>query len=187
MSEIPGRPPDEREVAWRRNYSIVLSLLGVTGVVLLLLLVAVALWWRDLSASARAHRLTPPSRSITSPAPEAPLPVAVVPVSEKPSSQTIALPARPTGTAIHLVSAPTSGRVAELLVVPGGRVVQGQMIARLRIPVRDIRPHPAQRFAAAPPRRRRGRSPSNAAVAAWRQAIRSAEGQRLAAVSWALP
>src|SRR5438874_166684 len=113
MSETAGRPPDEREAAWRRNYSIVLSLLGVTGVVLLLLLVTVALWWRDLSTSTRTHRLIAPSRSVASPAPDSPLPVAVVLVKEKSSSQTITLPARPAGTTTHLVSSPTSGHVAQ--------------------------------------------------------------------------
>jgi biotin carboxyl carrier protein len=144
MSDVVGRPPDGRDAAWRRRYQTLLTLLGVTGIVLVLLLIALGIWWRGLQEQRQLARSLPPS--LPRQEPTHPLPVAVVTPRPTPVAATIRLPVRPGRPGrpvIRQVTASTAGRVLTL-ARPGTRVEAGQIVARVvttrRVAQRRFRP-----------------------------------------------
>src|SRR5688500_8650106 len=95
MGETVGRPPDRQQAAWRKNYAILLTLLGITGLVLLLLLITVGVWWKNLRGSEGGTRIAQPAPRSDPPVAPAPLPVAVVPARTERQVERIVLTAHP--------------------------------------------------------------------------------------------
>jgi multidrug resistance efflux pump len=135
MSETVRRPPDEHEVAWRRNFWIILTLFGISLVALLLLLATLGIWWSTLRTSREVARPAGKATPAAPPVP-APLPVAVILAREVRTTTTLALPAHLRAGVDWYVAAPASGRVARVLAAPGARVAAGEVVARIATSVR---------------------------------------------------
>jgi hypothetical protein len=63
MSETVRRPPDDPETAWRKTFRYIFALFALSLVSLILLLVALTVWWSGLRTQAEILRLarTPPA------------------------------------------------------------------------------------------------------------------------------
>jgi biotin carboxyl carrier protein len=147
---------------------MLLTLLGITGLVLVLLLITVGLWWRGLQEQRQLARSLLPTRSPA--APPQPLPVAVVLARPAPIPSEPRVPARPAAPESRRVTAPIAGRLI-FLVSPGTPVETGQVVARLETIQR--RPGPARsRQQASGARVNKGPGRSTAARARAVQALR---------------
>jgi RND family efflux transporter MFP subunit len=139
-----GESPQEGlEASWQRSLDAQLTLLGLTALVLVLLLVAVGLWWR--SARTQSAVSTPGTRGAPPSQPPRPLPVPVAVVTPRrvPARETISLPVNRSPGSSRPVSAPRGGIVSQRVVARGERVRRGQTVAVLAPPPRrpDTAPH----------------------------------------------
>jgi RND family efflux transporter MFP subunit len=92
-----------------------LGLLGATALILVLLIVTMGMWWKNLGGEDEAGRPPPP--------------VAVVLARSEPGTQVVTAPATLLPLVSLRVTAPAAGRVTRWTVAPGERVAAGQVLA----------------------------------------------------------